>query len=1346
MALTAAESKELYQFFAVAFNAAPGVEYMNQLYDARNSGMTMEQVVEAFTTKTQFTNIYPNFLTNETFASRLVDNVVGDAASASAKASAAADIVAALALGWSRGKVIYTIFGNLANKAETDATWGTTAKQFNNQVAVAQYYTETLLVNTTDVTKLQAVIANVTATTDVSSASAIENVIYSSGGTTDVASELTTTAGETVTGTPGNDVFAGTMGVNLQDGDAIRGGSGTDTLNLRANSSGVGITTLQSVETVNLNLRASATLDALNWSGTTTVAITTDSVAGTSATITNADLGTTFAVNKSGTTLEVSFADLGDDDDTALVSVGAVGAQGATVTLNGALEAATVTSTGGTGTLTLDASATSVTINGSGDLTIDLTADVVSGISTTDFAGDIDVKVSAASTLIYSGGAANDVLRVGAFLNTGDTLVGGAGDDTLYASLDGSATLAGVSGFETGVFVVSADVTTAAAGFTSLTFSGGTAGTDLVLNGLITNSVTLALTTATDVTLNYTADTTSTITLSTAVDLDDVLVSGAETVTLTGNASNATMTIADLRLNEADTITLSAASGANLTLTGFSGRQAETVTLSAVGTGSDLVINDTNVSGVQSLTLSANGKDATVNLDATAAATGQGVTVVATTAGGSGAKVEFDAVTATSGSLSFTATVAANTKLGSAGEDLEITGGGNNTLSVAVTSTGSGNFALGSAQAGASGAVTSITLGLGASGVGTLGGVSGLSIGAITVNAAAEASATLSTINAEGSGITSIALDQTTSGTIIVGQIDADGAGFGTLTISGGSESDVTVGAISTASGLGSITVNAGTSGTISIGAVSAVGAAVGPITVTIGDEGNFSVGNMRGSGIGAISITAGNSGTITLGQVSAATDDIGQITITGGVTSDVSIDDLRASGTIAGVSVSVGASGNITIGSSESFGTSAGTIGDVTLIGGDESDLVLGEVSGRSTIGNLSFTVGASASLAVSGVTSYSASVGNLSITAGNASIASAVAAAETSFGDITISGSGTFDLVLNIGTALGTVGDISVLDGARGSGNIEGASVGDVTMNGHGFVLNLKSAASVGDVTYGGSAGSVTFVSASIGAVVIDGAGAVTFNFGTATSIDSIATSGHTGTVTLDLDSVLQTGVVVTGGASGLVVQVSTLGDAEAGNVGIEINLASGAGKDVISIAGSAYDGAAIQNFQFGSALDIIRLSSAGFQLGVGSAAASTGSAEVANDIDIINVGSAGETFVIASAAGEGSAATDVIVVTASTGFESFREVLDSFASAGSLEISIGGAASAAMSAGEFMVVWYNASEARTELTLVQSTSIADVGAFFSAISTWNTIATFSGDIRTFGTAETFTGNLDI
>ena len=44
---------QLYQFFAVAFNAAPGVTYMSQLLDAANSGLTVKQIVNIFTTKSQ---------------------------------------------------------------------------------------------------------------------------------------------------------------------------------------------------------------------------------------------------------------------------------------------------------------------------------------------------------------------------------------------------------------------------------------------------------------------------------------------------------------------------------------------------------------------------------------------------------------------------------------------------------------------------------------------------------------------------------------------------------------------------------------------------------------------------------------------------------------------------------------------------------------------------------------------------------------------------------------------------------------------------------------------------------------------------------------------------------------------------------------------------------------------------------------------------------------------------------------------------------------------------------------------------------------------------------------------
>ena len=76
MALTSSTQKELYQFFAIAFDAAPGVTYMSQLADAVNAGMTVKQVVNVFTSKTQFTETYPNFFTTNQFATKLVNNVV----------------------------------------------------------------------------------------------------------------------------------------------------------------------------------------------------------------------------------------------------------------------------------------------------------------------------------------------------------------------------------------------------------------------------------------------------------------------------------------------------------------------------------------------------------------------------------------------------------------------------------------------------------------------------------------------------------------------------------------------------------------------------------------------------------------------------------------------------------------------------------------------------------------------------------------------------------------------------------------------------------------------------------------------------------------------------------------------------------------------------------------------------------------------------------------------------------------------------------------------------------------------------------------------------------------------
>lgn len=156
---TAYDPDDLYRFFAIAFSAAPGVTYQSQLLEAANAGMSIQRIVNVFTTKTQFTDVYPESLSNAEFAQRLVENVVGSTATAPAKQAAVADILAALSLpNWSRGDVIFAIFNNLARKPADDPLWAGTASKLANQVAYARYFTETVKADTLDLEVLRRVI------------------------------------------------------------------------------------------------------------------------------------------------------------------------------------------------------------------------------------------------------------------------------------------------------------------------------------------------------------------------------------------------------------------------------------------------------------------------------------------------------------------------------------------------------------------------------------------------------------------------------------------------------------------------------------------------------------------------------------------------------------------------------------------------------------------------------------------------------------------------------------------------------------------------------------------------------------------------------------------------------------------------------------------------------------------------------------------------------------------------------------------------------------------------------------------------------------------------------------
>ena len=178
----------LYHFFVVAFGAAPGLTYMGQLAEAWNyfsaqparaDGMpVLQQIVEIFTTKKQFTDVYPATLSNREFATQLVGNVLKGSASAATKQQAIDNVDAALSQAqWSRGKMLYTVFGNLADKPVTDAVWGATAQQFQKQLVVAKYLTEEMDVATENLAVLRGVLAGITADTDVSTTQKIVQII-----------------------------------------------------------------------------------------------------------------------------------------------------------------------------------------------------------------------------------------------------------------------------------------------------------------------------------------------------------------------------------------------------------------------------------------------------------------------------------------------------------------------------------------------------------------------------------------------------------------------------------------------------------------------------------------------------------------------------------------------------------------------------------------------------------------------------------------------------------------------------------------------------------------------------------------------------------------------------------------------------------------------------------------------------------------------------------------------------------------------------------------------------------------------------------------------------------------
>jgi VCBS repeat-containing protein len=303
MPITTAQQTDAYRFFAIAFNAAPGVEYMNQIAAAYEGGASTKQIVNAFTTKTEFTSIYPLFLTSQQFATRLVDNVVGSYATAAAKTEAVNDIVAALNGGATRGDVIFAVFNNVAARPFTDPKWGAVSQLLANEVTVAKYFTEELLVNTSDVAVLRAAIANVTPTSDLSTTDKIKGFLVSLppkvAAAQTIAATEDTAASITVSATDDNvgDVLS-YAAAGASNGTVTGGANGVFTYTPNKNFNGsdaftvtvTDSTGLKSTQTVTVNVAAVNDAPTVS-SATQTVAATEDTAATFTVSASDVDTG-----------------------------------------------------------------------------------------------------------------------------------------------------------------------------------------------------------------------------------------------------------------------------------------------------------------------------------------------------------------------------------------------------------------------------------------------------------------------------------------------------------------------------------------------------------------------------------------------------------------------------------------------------------------------------------------------------------------------------------------------------------------------------------------------------------------------------------------------------------------------------------------------------------------------------------------------------------------------------------------------------------------------------------------------------------------------------------------------
>ena len=659
--ITVAMRTEISNLYVSLFGRAPDGEGLGFWVSSYANGNTIAKIAQAMYDTAPARAYYPLFATPSEVVTTFYTNVLGRAPDAEGLAFWVKEYNASA----TQGAFFEKLINNVVNYNGTDAAGVASKSLFANKVAVAQYYGEQ-----------NGTVAGATAALNgvTSDAASVDTAKAAILNTTGSGQTFMLTAGiDTLTGTAGNDVFAGSKadGTNFFTSlDKLDGGAGIDSLDITVtaafdSTAAVGAT-VTNIENVNITSTGAVTANTTAWTGVTalttastgnstiTAAATTDVVStvasptGAGAAVINGGKAITLTSTDTATTGAASANTIAIGGTTAATGAVTV-TQTETITdaANAGIATGTIAVTGGT-TIAVNSLASvgagsnvadvvtigAVTVQGNASTT---SVSVTQSAATAAYAAAGDkIKITNGAVTVTDLNTATkaDTITTVTLNNFGNSTIQGNALTTL--NLTGGAAAATASG--TVGISQSAGLTTSAPTTLSINMTSGRVGVITDTNDQYTTVNVASAAASTIAGLDFTNATTLNVsgagltTISAQTDLAKVtaITSTGGGLSLAGAISNtATFTGGDGK----DSVEITATTKA---ITMGAGDDTVTITASALGTGGSVDAGEgtdtlsmtaanavtasaattfeTKISGFERLSLGAVAASGTVNL------------------------------------------------------------------------------------------------------------------------------------------------------------------------------------------------------------------------------------------------------------------------------------------------------------------------------------------------------------------------------------------------------------------------------------------------------------------------------------------------------------------------------------------------------------------------------------------------------------------------------------------------------------------------------------------------------------------------------------------------------------